>query len=197
MHQTSNLNDGYMGSGKLIKRAIEKHGIENFTKEILHIFDNEQDMKNKEKELVVINEMSYNLCEGGKGGFGYLNRNRFNISENQKISARKTIKKASSFISKKSLIKNIKIASNIRMKKYPNGTFYGKKHNESSKIKIGQKNSIKQNGNNNSQYGTCWITNGHENKKIKKEKLDEFIELGYYRGRIRSLCQPTNIYFGD
>ena len=29
-------------------------------------------------------------------------------------------------------------------------------------------NSIKQKGENNSQFGTGWITNGVENKKIKK-----------------------------
>jgi len=63
-----------MGSGKRLKIAIKKYGIENFTKEILYIFDNEVDMRNKEKELVVISEMSYNLCDGGKGGFGYINR---------------------------------------------------------------------------------------------------------------------------
>lgn len=74
MHQTENLNDAYMGSGKLIRQAIQKYGVVNFTKEILHIFDNEEDMKNKEKELVIISEKSYNLCEGGKGGFSYLNR---------------------------------------------------------------------------------------------------------------------------
>ena len=77
MHQTENPNDSYMGSGTLLKRAIQKYGIENFKKEILHVFNNETEMRDKEKELVVlheINEMSYNLCEGGKGGFGYLNR---------------------------------------------------------------------------------------------------------------------------
>lgn len=73
MHKTKKLDDDYMGSGKLIRQAIEKYGIENFSKEILHIFDTEEEMKVKEKELVILCEQSYNLCDGGKGGFGYIN----------------------------------------------------------------------------------------------------------------------------
>jgi hypothetical protein len=73
-HQTEDLNDEYFGSGKLIKRAIRKYGIENFKKEILFIFETEQEMNDKEKELVVIGESSYNLCEGGHGGFSYINK---------------------------------------------------------------------------------------------------------------------------
>ena len=66
-HQTRDLNDNYMGSGNLIKLAIKKHGIENFTKDILFVFNNEEEMNIKEKELVVLSENSYNMCEGGKG----------------------------------------------------------------------------------------------------------------------------------
>ena len=72
-HKTKNLNDNYMGSGKLLKQAIEKYGKQNFVKEILFIFDNQEDMNDKEKELVVLTEDSYNLCEGGNGGFDYIN----------------------------------------------------------------------------------------------------------------------------
>ncbi len=72
-HQTLNVNDGYMGSGKLIKYAISKYGVENFDKEILAVCNNEIDMNNMEKKLVVLSENSYNLCEGGNGGFSYIN----------------------------------------------------------------------------------------------------------------------------
>lgn len=67
-HDKEKLYD-YMGSGKLIKRAIEKYGKENFEKEILFEYDNEHDAINKERELVdvsfVMNENTYNLSIGG------------------------------------------------------------------------------------------------------------------------------------
>ena len=34
-HSTSNLDDGYMGSGVAINRAIKKYGEQNFVKRIL------------------------------------------------------------------------------------------------------------------------------------------------------------------
>ena len=72
-HQTIDPYDDYLGSGTALADAVKKYGKENFTKEILHVLDNEEEMNLKEKEVVEINDMSYNLCEGGKGGFGYIN----------------------------------------------------------------------------------------------------------------------------
>jgi group I intron endonuclease len=82
-HQTKDLNDDYMGSGKLILAAIKKYGIENFEKEILFKFNNEADMNTKEAELVtedfVKEDGNYNLCPGGHGGFGYINSSGKNL----------------------------------------------------------------------------------------------------------------------
>jgi len=71
-HQTADPNDGYYGSGKAIKNAIKKHGKENFTKEVLYVFETEVEMNAKEKELItedfVLREDTYNLGVGGEGG---------------------------------------------------------------------------------------------------------------------------------
>jgi hypothetical protein len=76
-HKTRILDDGYMGSGTLLKRAIKKYGVDNFEKEVLHIFGTSKEMYAKEAELVTEDHLmdgnTYNLKVGGFGGFDYLN----------------------------------------------------------------------------------------------------------------------------
>ena len=71
-HQTNNINDSYYGSGKALKNAISKYGKENFKKEILFVFDTEQEMNDKEIELIteelVARTDTYNMGIGGEGG---------------------------------------------------------------------------------------------------------------------------------
>ena len=72
VHSTNNIDDGYMGSGKLIKKAFKKYGKDNFTKTILQYFDNADLMYKYEANVVtieVVNDpMSYNIRVGGRGG---------------------------------------------------------------------------------------------------------------------------------
>ena len=44
VHETENLDDGYLGSGKRITNSIRKYGKSRFSKEILEFFDNAPDM---------------------------------------------------------------------------------------------------------------------------------------------------------
>jgi hypothetical protein len=61
--------------------------------------------------------------------------------------------------------------------------FTNRNHSNETKNKIGLANSKKQKGTLNSQFGTCWITNGIENKKIKKDDLDNYLKSGWTKGR--------------
>lgn len=71
IHGTDDIEDGYMGSGTRLKRAIKKYGIENFIKEILFNFDNPDEMILKESELVdrkfIARKDVYNIKIGGEG----------------------------------------------------------------------------------------------------------------------------------
>lgn len=70
VHTTSNLDDGYMGSGIAIMRAVKKHGVKNFRKEIIQFFDSESEAYDYELRIVseeyVAREDTYNMTLGGK-----------------------------------------------------------------------------------------------------------------------------------
>lgn len=72
VHSTNELNDGYMGSGIGIKRAIKKYGKSIFTREILETFKSYEEMMLREKEIItedfIANANTYNASVGGHGG---------------------------------------------------------------------------------------------------------------------------------
>lgn len=51
-HLTTELDDGYMGSGIILKRAIKKYGAENFLKEWLMLCEDEEEMNYMERVFV-------------------------------------------------------------------------------------------------------------------------------------------------
>ena len=51
-HTTSNLDDGYMGSGKILIRAIKKYGVENFRKEIQGFYEDIDELNYMERLFV-------------------------------------------------------------------------------------------------------------------------------------------------
>jgi hypothetical protein len=82
VHKTRNVDDGYLGSGKILKRAIEKYGKQAFSKEICFVYQNPADAFAKEAEVVDSHRSDprcYNLRQGGSGGFDWINTNRMNM----------------------------------------------------------------------------------------------------------------------
>ena len=206
-HKTKSLDDSYMGSGKYLKYAQDKHGMENFTKEILFVFDTPEEMYAKEAELVdeefIAENNTYNIKVGGFGGFDYLNSTGLNNSS-----------KSVETLSKPGLIHAARLmndpeyrqqhsdrSSRSMSNRHQRGectydNFKGKKHSEETRKKMSEtKQKISfQVGESNSQYGTTWIW--HEmfgNKKIKKEFLVDYLDQGWYKTykpgyRINELC---------
>jgi group I intron endonuclease len=69
-HSSSNANDGYLGSGEILKRAIKKYGRENFTKDIIGTFQDEEQAYRYERLIVghyIKDRLCYNIAEGGRG----------------------------------------------------------------------------------------------------------------------------------
>lgn len=175
MHSTNDLNDGYIGSGKRLWYSIKKYGKENFNFEILEFLPNRKKLKKREEEIInetlLKDELCLNLCKGGEGGLKHdLNAKIWNDE-------------------------NFRERHRLKMKKmHEDGKFKipdwtGKKHSELSKQKMSKSSVGMGSGEKNSQYGTCWITNGIENKKIKKNQQ---IPNGWRLGRIiNPMCLPS------
>ena len=144
----------------------------------------------REKEIVteefLLREDVYNLKLGGFGGFGFINRNAMNVYGNNGkpgFGGENLIKGTTRI---HTLEENRQISETLK-KKYIDGfenPFKGYSHTDKTKKTIGMKNSKRQLGCGNSQFGTCWIS--HEligSKKISKELLPDYIEQGWVKGR--------------
>lgn len=90
-HKYKDLNDKYMGSGKLIRRAQKKYGMENFTKEILYSRIQYKETADDVEKFAIAKERSlgkaeYNIADGGQGctGCKHTDEWRRKMSENNK-----------------------------------------------------------------------------------------------------------------
>ena len=76
-HKTKNKDDEYLGSGAILSKAIKKYGIQSFEKTVLYVFDNPEEMFQKEAELVneeyIASSNTYNAKVGGMGGWDHIN----------------------------------------------------------------------------------------------------------------------------
>jgi hypothetical protein len=187
MHSTHNLDDGYLGSGKRLRYSIRKYGVDSHIKEILEFLPNRDELKLREREIVneelIQDKLCLNLILGGEGGRGFTQEEQ-KLNSHKSNEKQKILRKNPEWVHKKSMKQ-----SETRKKKYEEGIWVkkhffdwsGLNHSEKTKQKMSESSKNKGLGDTNSQFGTCWITNGDENKKIHKG--DE-IPLGWKLGRV-------------
>ena len=196
-HKCEDINDDYMGSGTLLKRAKEKYGIENFSKEILEVYNTSEEMFNMESQLVneefISRDDVYNIKLGGEGGWDYINDhnlcNTFNrelnliLGERGRQSQKILSETDNEWVKQRS--ENLSVSSKKYFEDGGINGFAGKVHSDEAKKKIGEANSKHQKGEGNSQFGKVWIysLDLKESKKIERDKLPEYLDLGWLKGR--------------
>jgi len=189
-HKTKNLGDGYVGSGKLLKAAVNKYGREKFKVEILEWFDNETSMNSREAELVTeefcLRDDNYNLCAGGRGGFSYIYRERLWDTPQRLEAAKRTwSEKAKRRFAALKAIPQDELTRRRALGRERSGKRSGHKkgqyhHSDAAKQKVSESKRGTGTGHTNSQSGSFWITDGVVNKKIR----GDVIPLGWRKGRV-------------
>lgn len=167
-HETDNLNDDYLGSGKVLKKAISKYGKEKFQKEILYVFPTRNEALLKEAEIVdedfIEREDTYNYKLGGEGGWSHIPRL---LKEDIEFK-----KKMYSKISKS--MKKAHEEGRLQGWTTHSG-FQNKRHSEESKIKIS-------------------INNGSKLSKQELEKrIKDYNEIDKTWGWIGKLAKKWNV----
>ena len=121
------LNDSYLGSGSLFKKALLKYGKMNFKKEILEICNNYEELNQAEQKWInfynaVNDDNFYNIATGG------FNSNPIaGLSEEEELKRRKKLSNAALGA------KNHFYGQHFCGKDHP---FYGKHHSQESKEKM-------------------------------------------------------------
>jgi len=135
-HSTEVLNDGYLGSGKLLFLAIKKYGKKNFQRIILQECEDVKESRILEeyfiKKFKTLTPNGYNISK--TGGSGIPGKSWGTHSEKIKQQISNSIKSKGPEYRKN-------ISESVSGEK--NG-FYGKKHSEETKEKISQKNKGKK-----------------------------------------------------
>jgi len=199
VHQTDNIDDGYMGSGTAIMRAIKKYGIENFKKDILEFYDTYDAALLAEETVVdkdfLLRKDVYNLRTGGIGGWEHIN----NLPKEDRPNVIEYKRKVASGEIKVGGTDNWTSESKLRI---TNGSIKGSliarvnAHTPAAKEKrkLTRARIKFQQGENNSQYGLIWISN-IETKEVKRIKKDEEVPSGWTtgkRGHVMKTCWINN-----
>lgn len=197
MHSTDNLQDGYIGSGKLLWRSIKKYGAEQHVCEVLEHLLSREALRLRETQLVndklLQDPMCMNLAVGGEGGWEHVNA--LLTQEHYQcaglLGAHATAKSYwSTIAARKKRSEDLKAdyASGARRAsgcslRHAEMTERAKQPQAISRRKATYAERKHQQGIANSSFGTRWVHKDGVVKKVKLERLDASIADGWLLGR--------------
>lgn len=167
-HSCKCENCEYLGSGKLLLKAISKYGKDSFERKILIECDSPEQMFKEEYLLVdeswVKRKDTYNVKVGGVGGWDYINDLKLSWNETRRKSHSESLKLKYA---------ETKILFGGKRAHLP---FKGRHHSEESKRRISVNNSMK-------------LTD-----EVMRCRKKDLIECGYpRRGSVTTLSQKWNV----
>lgn len=177
-HSTNNLNDGYLGSGYRLQRAIKKYGKENFKVNILKFLPSYDILVEAEKKLItqkiVDDPKSYNLTIGGPNPvhYGLAPWNKGKIG----VYSRESLEK-------------FRISALKRKDKFIN-PWLGKHHSKESKKKIG----LAHLGQKQSEE-TCLLKSKSHSKNVYK--ITSPLGVILIRKNLKQFCRDKNLSPGS
>lgn len=199
-HRTEHLKDGYLGSGNVLKKAIDKYGRENFERVILEYCSSAEQLNEAETRWItqelVDDHNCYNMKTGGEQSFNISNetKRKMSVAKIGKIATKETRNKLSiiarennNFKGKHHSEKTKKILREKCANFGDKNGFFGKHHTEETKEIIASKKrgthrsesskakqSMSVSGKNNHFYGR---THTEETKNRIREKRTKYTAL--------------------
>jgi hypothetical protein len=198
VHSTSNLDDGYFGSGALLNKAIKKHGKASFKKNILKFFDTTDEMFEYERTIVnegyVSRDDTYNIRLGGNGLTSYDAKNLWSDTTYRERVISKSLAPNWNKPSHKKKLKTITQSDEYRAKmrivnKATTNTPEWKAKNSTNSLKRWQCNDYRANMSRKTSVfmsGTKFIHHPElmTNKRIKSSEVEDFLLAGWQLGRM-------------
>lgn len=204
VHRTKDLDDGYMGSGSLIKKAVKKYGKAVFVKEILFDFDTVEEMVEKERAIVtrdfVEREETYNLVPGGyQGDAFYAAREEFTseqMSDWGRSGAEALARREAEDPAFRKYMEGQRARSLAEAQKAPPNPcdWSGRTHSLETREKM-SKAARGRTGRRASGYGSAWICKkGDKPRKVPQKDLPRWLSDGWERGRVVRPPKPPRAY---
>lgn len=171
-HKYKKLNDSYLGSGKLIKQAIDKYGKENFKKEILYSNIQYRETVDDMERFAIAKERAkgkaeYNIADGGNGGLIFdvhpMKGKHHSEETKQKLREAKLGKepwnKGLTNVYSEEALRNMSEASKCKL------------HSEETKKKMSEKRKGRQpmKGKHHSEETKMLLSKIHKGRKLSKE----------------------------
>jgi len=194
----------YLGSGKLIKRAIKKYGKENFKKEIIQECYSLNELNNQETNWIIKlestkQEKGYNITLGGNGGDTITNnpRKKEIIKQIKKTKLEKGIGKGEKnpMYGKTLSKKHKQKISNTIKKLYKSGKI--KRHRMTDKGKAKLSKWMKENCPTKTPEGRIKNRENNLGYKNPNANIYEFTspenKIFIVKGGIKQFCQTNNI----